>query len=162
MVIAFVANDDLRTTEGNALVAGIGRDGAISGLATTQRAAGANMSVDVALGVWYINNVRNSTSGVTNVVIAASDPTNDRYDIILGTNANTIVAVAGVAGANPFPPAIPANRTLIAIVRVPAAAVSIVNANIRDARINLGLVAPDQINELLARQILIGIYPRAV
>ena len=49
MVIAFVANDDLRTTEGNALVAGIGRDGAISGLATTQRAAGANMSVDVAL-----------------------------------------------------------------------------------------------------------------
>lgn len=144
MPLTFAAGDDLRTTEGNAMIIAARGQGVYSGGAVTQRALGANMSVDVATFVTYFvdesdaNRYRRAATGPQNVVIAASDPTNDRYDIItvLRTAGSPfLVATTGTAGANPFPPAIPANSILLAIVRVPAGATSIVNANIRDGRI---------------------------
>ncbi len=120
----------------------------------TQRGAGANMSVDVAAGSAYVKDDHGAGGGVyaatwtatENVTIAAADPTNPRIDRIVlqikdnalgdGANSITLQRIAGTptAGATLVnlngAGAVPGSSLLLANVLVPAAASSIVNANI--------------------------------
>lgn len=122
-------------------------------LNVTQRAAGANMSVDVAPGfalvpgtefaslndVWPV-----ASDAITNVAIAGANPTNPRRDAIVlrvqdpeisgATAAKTISVVTGTPAASPVLQPLPTNSMLLADVRVNAAATSVVNANITDRR----------------------------
>lgn len=130
-----------------------GRPGIIKtgDLAVTQNGT-PNMSVNVADGRAFIAGTEGSFQGVyhlenrgtLNVVIAASDPTNPRRDLIVAkvqdaiysgsTNAASIVAVTGTPNASPVDPAVPNNCIVLARVAVAANATSIVNANITDLR----------------------------
>lgn len=135
-------------------------EGTIYGLAVSQRGAGANMSVDVAVGsavVFGDENEQQGTYGVTNdaaknVVIAAADPTNPRRDLIVcrvrdafysgATNAWDLFVVQGTPAGSPADPSVPNNCLTLARVAVAAAAASITNANITDLRpsIPLGII----------------------
>jgi len=117
-------------------------NGVISGLAVSERGAGANMSVDVASGVAYVNGVRVEKASTTNVVISSSNPTNPRKDIIVLASDGTPSAVAGTptsalpvgqTGPNtyePIPPDIPANQIILGEVWVAAGVTQINNADI--------------------------------
>jgi hypothetical protein len=126
----------------------------VSDLKVTQRAAGVNMSVDVAGGLCFIEGTETATQGAyccrsdatpTNVAIAASSPTLPRIDIIVAkvqdafysgaTNAWSIVAVTGTAAASPTAPTAPVNSLILAQVSVAANATTVVNANITDKRV---------------------------
>lgn len=123
-------------------------------LAVTQRAAGANMSVDVAPGSAYIADDHAGGGGfysatlgsVTNVTVGTADPTNPRIDRVilrvrdqaLGDAANdtTPVVVAGTPTAaatlnnqNGIA-ALPGSSLLLANILVPAGSSSVTNANI--------------------------------
>lgn len=133
-----------------------GREG-VSGandMKVSQRGAGANMSVDVAIGrALVLGDDSALTQGtyhvwndaVKNLTIAASDPTNPRKDIVVArvrdafysgaTNAWALEVIAGTPAASPAEPALPNNALKLAVVTVPAAASSIVDANIADSRI---------------------------
>lgn len=123
-----------------------------SDLAVTQNGS-PNMSVNVAQGMCFIRGSESAHQGVyvayndatTNVVISAADPTNPRRDLIVvqvrdsaysgASNDVRIMAVTGTPAASPADPAIPANSFVLARVAVAAAASSITNANITDARV---------------------------
>lgn len=125
-----------------------------NGLAVTQRAAGTNMSVDVAAGACVI--VGDDTSGqgsylckstaVENVTIgAAPGGGNTRIDRIVaqvrdgtvlgsGNHDWVITAVAGTASGTPSAPALPASAISLATVSVAAGTVAVTNAMITDVR----------------------------
>lgn len=121
-------------------------------MAVSQRGAGANMSVDVALGHAYVDGADSSTQGgylvyndaTKNVTIAASDPSNPRYDIVgvrvrdteyvAGSNDADIVVVQGTPAASPAEPTLPNNFLTLARVTVGAGVTSITNANLVDRR----------------------------
>jgi hypothetical protein len=126
----------------------------INDLKVSQRAAGANMSVDVAGGLAFIEGTESATQGAyvvradstaINVTIAASNPTLPRIDLIVGkvqdafysgaTNAWSVVAVTGTAAAGPVAPPAPNNAIILAQVSIAANAASVVNANITDKRV---------------------------
>lgn len=128
-------------------------------LAVTQRGAGANMTVDVAEGRVFVPGTESAyqgvylceTQGVTNVgPLSASDPTNPRRDLIVARVKDSnysgalrtfgLEVVTGTAAASPADPAVPANSWVLARVTVAAAASSILNAAIADAR--TGLLGP--------------------
>ncbi len=122
-------------------------------LLVAQRAAGTNMSVDVAAGqcafrgnvIAYQGTYLLRNTAVINVQIATADPTNPRIDLIVvqvldkqadsGTQyaANAIV-VQGTAASPPTVPPTPADSYALAQVAVAAGATSISNANITDVR----------------------------
>lgn len=124
-------------------------------LAVIQRAAGANMSVDVLLGGALVGGTESAHQGdyfvysdaSINVAITAADATNPRIDLIVvrvtdseysgGTNTATVEVVTGTAAGVPAEPTIPANCLTLARVDVAALAASIVTANITDRRRNL-------------------------
>jgi len=135
MVLDISAGEKVRSSDIDSLIAGIGRDGTVTGMTVTQRGAGANMSVDVASGSYVANNTGVTKSATTNVVITAADPSNPRIDIIVGDSAGAITAVAGTPASSPNPPQVPSGKVRFAFVNVAAATTSIVNANIQDARI---------------------------
>lgn len=111
-----------------------------------------NMSVNVADGRAFIPGTEATYQGIyhlenrgtLNVAIAASDPTNPRWDLIVAkiqdaiysgaTNAASIVAVTGTPAASPADPTIPADCLVLARVVVAANATTITNANITDLR----------------------------
>lgn len=128
-------------------------------LAVAQRAAGANMSVDVAAGQAWVEvdtGTRNglvhvTSDAVTNVTVTASNGTNPRIDQVVlqyndtsiptgSGNAPTLAVLAGTATAG----ATLANRTgaaalgndrlLLADLLIPAASTSVITANIADRR----------------------------
>lgn len=129
------------------------RAGVLSGwggeLAVSQRAAGANMSVDVAAGKavvpaptaghggWYVIN-----DALLNLTIAAAHATLARTDLIIarvadpqyhvgGDGAASVKVVTGTAGGGvPSVPVADGAYVVIAQVAVAAAVASIVNANI--------------------------------
>lgn len=121
-------------------------------LSVTQRAAGVNMSVDVAAGAAMVGGTQDVNAGeyfvfndaVVNVPIEASDPTNPRIDIIGvkvrdqeysgSDNDAAIVVVKGTAAGVPSEPTLPANFLTLARVDVAAAAASIANGVITDRR----------------------------
>lgn len=120
----------------------------------TQRAAGANFSVDVTAGRAVVagddqpnqgNYLIHSTAGENRTVTAAPG-SNSRYDIVVlrvndpnagggaGDNA-TIAVIAGTAAASPTVPATPASAILLAVIGpIATATSSITNAIIADAR----------------------------
>lgn len=125
-----------------------------------QRAAGANMSVDVAIGQAFVqvdSGARNGlgfvySDALENVAVAASDATNPRVDQLVlqwndssipagvGGDTPTLRVVAGVPTAGATldtrngAAALPADAVRLADILVPAASTSVVTANIRDRR----------------------------
>lgn len=122
--------------------------------AVSQRASGANMSVDVAAGEAYIQDdhaagggmyhkVRTTTENLTITAAHASLPRVDRIIILINdqflgdadnTNATKVLAGTPTSGADLSnlngAASVPNNAILLANVLVPAAASSIVDANI--------------------------------
>ena len=73
----------------------------INGCAVT--AAGTNMNVDVAEGKIFIaGDIINVSAG--SVTLTASDPSNDRYDIIAINASGTIIKIDGTPGTPPATP----------------------------------------------------------
>jgi microcystin-dependent protein len=119
----------------------------------TQRGAGANFSVDIAVGTFVIQgddqtNQGNYIGRVTateNVAITAAPGANSRYDLVTlrvndpnaGGNAGnnvTAVVVAGTASASPTVPALPASSIPLAVIGpIATATASITNSLINDA-----------------------------
>lgn len=127
--------------------------GVSNDLNVVQRAAGANMSIDVARGGAYIKGDDATDQGyyffyndaTTNVVITAADPTNPRIDLVIARikdvaeggaagDTSTLEIVLGTPAGSPSPPAIPASSLKLAEVRVNAGVASITNAVITDFR----------------------------
>lgn len=122
-------------------------------LVVTQRAAGVNMSVDVAGGGVFIAGEENTyqgmyygeNQGVQNLAIAASDPTNSRYDLVIArvrdaaysgvTNTFSLEVVQGTAAASPADPALPSGSVFVlARVIVTAGSTTVSNGSITDLR----------------------------
>ena len=135
-------------TEGVALGSSAGGD-----LEVTQRAAGANMSVDVASGNAFIQGTDAAWQGMyhvsndaaENLTITAADPTDDRIDLIVATVRDSTYAganddwllqvVTGTPSPAPAPPSLPDNSLVLAEVLVGAGVTSIVDADITDERV---------------------------
>jgi len=134
--MSYAYNDPLHHVIGNALNDGCKNWGVISGLAVSEKAAGANMSVDVALGVCFVDGTEYTESSVTNVVITAADGTNPRKDLIIyDTSGGTPAVVTGTPAATAIPPDITAGDILLAVVDVPANDTTITNDQIHDGRV---------------------------
>lgn len=121
-------------------------------MAVIQRAAGANMSVDVLAGGAMVGGTESATQGQyfvyndasVNVPITAADGSNPRKDLIgvrvrdseySGvSNVGEIIVVTGTPAASPSEPTAPANFLTLALVDVAAGATSITTANITDRR----------------------------
>jgi hypothetical protein len=114
--------------------------GVVTGCLVTQRAAGANMSVDVAAGTVQVGATRVAVSQ-GNVVVSAADGANPRFDLVVVNNAGAKSVVSGTAGSEPVFPGIPANSVVLASVFVGAGVTSILDAHIKDRRITYGLTA---------------------
>lgn len=125
-----------------------------------QRGAGANMSVDVAIGKAWLqidSGARNGlafvySDALENIAVGASDATNPRLDqLVLQYNDTSIPAGVGgdvptlrVVAGTPTAgctldtrngaAALPADAVRLADILVPAASTSVVTANIRDRR----------------------------
>lgn len=103
----------------------------LNGLSVSQRGAGANMSVDVAIGDAIIKRSDNTYShpawndAVYNQVVAAADGSNPRRDIIVmyidynqtpstgvANNTNGVVKIASIAGTAAGSPVDPSNATI--------------------------------------------------
>lgn len=129
-----------------------------SGLSVSQKGAGPDMSVDVASGSAWVNGVFISKSSVTNVLLAASNPTYPRKSIITMTSGGTITETAGVSEAAdpsdksgpytkvPKPPDIPSNRVILGEIWVGAGVTAIYDADITDRRVLFDKVKISQID----------------
>ena len=123
-----------------------------------QRAAGANMSVDVGAGKVAIKGDTNVNQGMyvawndaaANLVISASSPSNPRRDLIVArvrdafytgaTNAWDLMVITGTPAAVPTDPTVPDNCLLLARIAVGTSVTTITNANITDLRPRLATV----------------------
>lgn len=131
-------------------------------LDVTQRAAGANMSVDVASGRCLISDAQTMqglyplvSDATTNLAIASNSSGSTRIDLVVArvkdteyadaSNAKTIEIVQGTAGSGV--PATPTRCLKLAEVTVASGAGSITNANIAEARVwaGVGLGARGQV-----------------
>lgn len=115
------------------------------------------MTVSVAAGRVFIGGSEGTYQGVyfaenrgpITATIATSDASNARKDLIVvrvqdgnysGTSYSAVVeSVTGTASSSPAEPTVPDNSFVLAVVDVPAAATSIVNANITDRRRSQGV-----------------------
>lgn len=121
------------------IIAGIkGAYSAASGGAVSQRAAGANMSVDVAASVTLHAGIRKTRASTTNVAVTAAHATLPRLDLVVVTSAGAAAVRAGTPAAvtSLKPPNLTAGDTLLASLYVPAAVTSIVDAYLTDRRVN--------------------------
>jgi len=105
-------------------------------LLVSQRAAGADMSVDVAAGSCIINGTTYTEAATVNVVITAAHASLDRYDLIVyDQSGGNPIAVAGTAAATPNPPDVTDDNDIpLAIVFVEHGDTSITDAEIFDLR----------------------------
>lgn len=125
--------------------------------AVSERAAGANMSVDVAAGQCWIKGDDNATlqptyryreAAVTNLAISAADPTNPRKDIVVAeildatfagvSKLGRLRAITGTPAGAPVEPALPNNALKLALIDIPALDTAITNSQITDSRIRSG------------------------
>lgn len=125
----------------------------VNDLKVSQRAAGANLSVDVAAGAcWVLGDTnpaaqpiyRCRNDAVKNLGITP-DPTNPRKVIVVAQVIDETFAgsgrlwelqtIHGTPAASPAEPALPSSALKLAVVDVAAGATQIVNANITDARV---------------------------
>lgn len=157
-------NGTTSAEEDRALITGLlanqgGRFG-IGDLAVTQHGT-PNMSVDVAAGRCAIPGTESASlqgtyigwlDATQNVVIAASDATNARIDLIVArikdqqysgaSDTFTVEAVTGTPSGSPAVPAVPANSIVLAQIAVAATVTTIVTANISDKRTATGARIP--------------------
>ena len=130
----------------------------LSCLKVTQRAAGANFTVDVSVGEAVVqgddqpdqgNYLVHCTVFETGIVIGAAPGSNSRIDLVglrindpnAGGNSGstaTIVVTAGAVAASPVPPATPASTLPLAHVTVASGQPSVQDANIADVRVKAG------------------------
>lgn len=109
-----------------------------SGIAVSQKGAGADMSVDVAAGTVIINNTTVTKGSITNVAITAAHASYDRYDLVVINSSGTISVIDGTAAATSYANDYDLetnNAILLAEVYVPATDTSIEDAQITDKRI---------------------------
>lgn len=129
-------------------------EGVLSGMKVVQRAAGANMSVDISVGVGVIYGDDQTDQGaylvsctvLENVVIGAAPGSNSRRDLIYwrvndpnaggpaGSNS-AFGVVAGTPAASPALPALPTSAIPLAEVLVTAGNVTVVDAMITTLRV---------------------------
>lgn len=113
---------------------------------------GGNMTVTVAAGSAYIRGTSVSNQGVYHmyndaaitVTVTAANGSQPRIDLVIAriqdadvsgaTNLATIEMVNGTPAASPTPPSAPVSSIVLANVTVPAAATSVLTANIADVR----------------------------
>lgn len=139
----FAYNEVFEHVDANNMLLAAKGWGILSGLAVSERGAGANMSVDVGTGEAYIGGSVYSETSTTNVVIAASHATYARKDIIVYDIATTApIAITGTPTTTPQPPDITANDILLGLVDVSANATTINNADITQKQI---IVSPTSI-----------------
>ena len=121
-------------------------------LEVTEKSGTPDMSVDVAGGKVLVAGTEGTYQGLylchnrgtTNLAISASDPTNDRYDLIVATvedadysgatDAWKLDVVSGTPAATPLFPSIDDNTFVLATVLVQNGVSSILNADITDLR----------------------------
>lgn len=129
--------------------------------AVTQRAAGANMQLDIAAGVAVLTGddaagqgrylIRDDAADTEAVTISTANPTNPRIDRVGiqlrdpsegGASGRDAIfsVVTGTAAASPSAPAAPDSFLTLALVAVAEGATSITNANITDSRAPARLV----------------------
>lgn len=126
----------------------------------TERAAGANMTLDIAAGVAALTGddaagqgrylIRDDAADTEAVTITTAHSTNPRIDLVgiqlndpseggaAGRNA-VFAVVTGTAASSPSAPAVPDSFLTLASVLVPAGATSIEDADITDARTHAAL-----------------------
>jgi len=112
--------------------------GVVSGLAVSQRGAGANMSVDVAAGEAWINGTNVTKGSITNVAITAAHASYDRYDLVVINSSGTISVIDGTAAATSYANDYDLetnNAILLAEVYVPATDTTIEDAQITNKQI---------------------------
>ena len=121
-------------------------NGIVSGLAVSQRGAGANMSVDVAAGEARGDGTRRSFGSVTNLAISAADGTNPRKDLVVMNTAGTLLIRTGTPASadpsadirrltkSPRPPEIAVGDIVLAEVWVDTSVTQIFDADISDRR----------------------------
>lgn len=121
-------------------------------LAVTEKSGTPDMSVDVAEGSALILGTEGTyqgtyfveNRGTENLVIAAADATNDRWDIVVAkvedsdysgaTDAWSLAVVTGTPAASPADPTLPDNHIPLARVVVAALDSSIEDADVTDLR----------------------------
>ncbi len=134
MALQFNANNRVFAPELNNLAFQL-QNAVKTGCAVTQHSP-LNMSVDVASGEIFFNATKVVVSGVSGLAIAASDPSFNRYDLVLINSAGTPSVVTGTPGATPLAPTYtPTTHFCLARVLVPNTSTTVTNANIIDERI---------------------------
>lgn len=118
-------------------------DGELNELAVSERAAGANLSVDVASGVAWVRGHYFKSDAVENLAISAAHATLGRIDRVIvrvDFTANTVAlaVLEGTAAASPAAPSLTQNTSTweisLAQVSVPATDTTIANAQITSER----------------------------
>ena len=117
-----------------------GMDGVESGMTPAQHAGGANMSIDLASGYFWLAQVRYTYAGGTQAINAAHATLN-RYDIVYfqsdGIHYTAGTPAAGTEIDPVLMPNLPASSVLVAAVYVAAADTAISDSEIRDERVIL-------------------------
>jgi hypothetical protein len=94
----------------------VGADGVVSGMVTTT----VTTTATTTAGTYRLNNALITKGGSTNTTIDAQNATLNRYDLIVGDASGVLSMVQGALNADAVEPAIPANKTLIASIYIPA------------------------------------------
>ena len=131
-------NDPFHHVDYNAITNGTKGNGVQSGFVVTERGAGQNMSVDVASGVIWVNNIKYTESSTTNVTISAAHATLPRRDTIIYDSATSNpVVITGTAATEPIPPDVTSDDILLVVVNIAAGVSVITNSDIEDGRVSV-------------------------
>lgn len=137
--------------------------GTVSGLAVSQRGAGANMSVDVASGEALINGTVVTKGSTTNVSITAAHASYDRYDLVVINSSGTISVIDGTTGSTSYANDYDLetnNAILLAEVYVPATDTAITDSQITDKSIETCLQKSPMLKGLdLVATVVGGVLP---
>lgn len=113
-------------------------DGVIVGTGTLQVQAQAtpNMTVRIpTAGTIYLDTYRRTAvASVSSLAIAASDPTNPRYDVISSDANGTVAVTQGTPAGSPTEPTPASPYVKLAVVKVGAGVTTITSANVFDHR----------------------------
>lgn len=123
-----------------------------TGLVVSQRASSANMSVDVAAGICWVEGdedaaqptYRVQAGTATNVAVTSAHASLGRIDLVIVRVADsqfsgtadeaTLEVVAGTPASSPVAPSLPDNAIPLAQVAVAAQATEVLDANVTDLR----------------------------
>lgn len=96
----------------------------------------ASMAVNVARGRAVINGVMRSYPArvYPPITIAAADPSDDRYDLIIARQSGILDVVTGTPSGSPSVPSLPAGAIRLAKIFVEAASTTVTSGDITDLR----------------------------